>query len=166
MYHLLKKRKKKRNHLLNIFEISQLIFITPAFLPGEFHGQRSLTGYSPWGYRVKHDWATNTHTHKYLWNTSIYLHHPSLPIVQAPTIKPQWYGSIFPWNIWLLLILLQPILIRAKLIVWNTNLIMSLRLSGSTQIFNTAANLCGLAATSLSSLILDLYYPLLPLIRP
>ena len=21
---------------------------TPAFLPGEFHGQRSLTGYSPW----------------------------------------------------------------------------------------------------------------------
>ena len=22
---------------------------TPAFLPGEFHGQRSLVGYSPWG---------------------------------------------------------------------------------------------------------------------
>ena len=22
---------------------------TPIFLPGEFHGQRSLTGYSPWG---------------------------------------------------------------------------------------------------------------------
>ena len=22
---------------------------TPGFLPGEFHGQRSLTGYSPWG---------------------------------------------------------------------------------------------------------------------
>ena len=22
---------------------------TPVFLPGEFHGQRSLTGYSPWG---------------------------------------------------------------------------------------------------------------------
>ena len=22
---------------------------TPLFLPGEFHGQRSLTGYSPWG---------------------------------------------------------------------------------------------------------------------
>ena len=21
---------------------------TPVFLPGEFHGQRSLTGYSPW----------------------------------------------------------------------------------------------------------------------
>ena len=22
---------------------------TPVFLPGEFHGQRSLSGYSPWG---------------------------------------------------------------------------------------------------------------------
>ena len=22
---------------------------TPVFLPGEFHGQRSLAGYSPWG---------------------------------------------------------------------------------------------------------------------
>ena len=23
--------------------------ISPVFLPGEFHGQRSLAGYSPWG---------------------------------------------------------------------------------------------------------------------
>ena len=33
---------------------------TPVFLPGEeFHGQRSLVGYSPWGFmgsqRVRHD---------------------------------------------------------------------------------------------------------------
>ena len=28
---------------------------TPAFLPGESHGQRSLAGYSPWGCRVGHD---------------------------------------------------------------------------------------------------------------
>ena len=27
----------------------------PVFLPGEFHGQRSLVGYSPWGHRVGHD---------------------------------------------------------------------------------------------------------------
>jgi len=25
---------------------------TPVFLVGEFHGQRSLAGYSPWGCRV------------------------------------------------------------------------------------------------------------------
>ena len=32
---------------------------TPVLLPGEFHGQRSLVGYSPWGRkRVRHDLAT------------------------------------------------------------------------------------------------------------
>ena len=24
---------------------------TPVFFPGEFHGQRSLEGYSPWGHK-------------------------------------------------------------------------------------------------------------------
>jgi len=28
---------------------------TPVFLPGESHGQRSLTGYSPWG---RKEWDT------------------------------------------------------------------------------------------------------------
>ena len=38
---------------------------TPVFLPGKFHGQRSLVGSSPWGHRVGHNWATwHTHTHK------------------------------------------------------------------------------------------------------
>ena len=32
---------------------------TPALLPGKSHGQRSLIGYSPWGRRVGHDWATS-----------------------------------------------------------------------------------------------------------
>ena len=32
---------------------------TPVFLPGEFHGQRSLTGYNPRGRRVGDDWATS-----------------------------------------------------------------------------------------------------------
>ena len=37
---------------------------TPVFLPGEFHGQRSLVGYSPWGCRVRHNLGTkHTHTH-------------------------------------------------------------------------------------------------------
>ena len=32
---------------------------TPIFLPGKSHGQRSLAGYSPWGYwRVKYNLAT------------------------------------------------------------------------------------------------------------
>ena len=45
---------------------------TPVLLPGKFHAQRSLAGYSPWGCKVRHDWATNTFTSpfsctKYLW---------------------------------------------------------------------------------------------------
>ena len=32
---------------------------TPVFLPGEFHGQRSLVGYSPWGHkRVRYNLGT------------------------------------------------------------------------------------------------------------
>ena len=33
---------------------------TSVFWPGEFHEQRSLESYSPWGCRVGHDWATFT----------------------------------------------------------------------------------------------------------
>ena len=31
--------------------------LTPVFLPGESHGQRSLAGYSPEWHRVGHDWS-------------------------------------------------------------------------------------------------------------
>ena len=34
--------------------------LLPVFLPREFHRQRSLVGYSPWGRRVRQHWATNT----------------------------------------------------------------------------------------------------------
>ena len=30
-------------------------YVTPIFLLGDFHGQKSLVGYSPWGCRVRHD---------------------------------------------------------------------------------------------------------------
>ena len=36
---------------------------TPAFLPGELHGQRSLTGYSPWGCKESDTTEGLTHTH-------------------------------------------------------------------------------------------------------
>ena len=36
------------------------------FLPGEFHGQRTLVGYSPQDCRVWHGRATFTHTHVYI----------------------------------------------------------------------------------------------------
>lgn len=31
---------------------------TPVFLPITLHGQRNLSGYSPWGPRIRHDWTT------------------------------------------------------------------------------------------------------------
>ena len=36
---------------------------TPVLLPGEFHGQRSLEGYSPWGHKESDmtEWLTHTH---------------------------------------------------------------------------------------------------------
>ena len=37
--------------------------LTPVIFPGEFHGQRSLVGYSPWSHkRAGHDWVTSTFT--------------------------------------------------------------------------------------------------------
>ena len=35
---------------------------TPVFLPGEFHGQRSLVGYNPWGGKESDKTATFTYT--------------------------------------------------------------------------------------------------------
>ena len=38
----------------------EMVIPTPVFLPGEFHGQRSLTGYSPWVHKEsdKTQWPT------------------------------------------------------------------------------------------------------------
>ena len=36
---------------------------TPVFLPGIFHRQRSLAGYSPWGHKVGYDWVTEPSNH-------------------------------------------------------------------------------------------------------
>ena len=35
----------------------------PVFLPGKFHGQRSLVGYSPWGHRESDRLRPTEHTH-------------------------------------------------------------------------------------------------------
>ena len=37
---------------------------TPVFLPEESHGRRSLAGYSPWGCRVRHNWAPEHRAHR------------------------------------------------------------------------------------------------------
>ena len=45
-------------HGLRRFRWRRAWQLTPIFLSGEFHGQKSLAGYSPWGWhRVGHDWS-------------------------------------------------------------------------------------------------------------
>ena len=47
---------------------------TPVYLPGEFHGQRSLAGYSPWGHNesdVTEGLSRHTHTHTHICNISL-----------------------------------------------------------------------------------------------
>ena len=54
------KYKKIKSHGCNYgLWISYLFQPTPVFLPGKPHGWRSLVGYSLWGRRVGHDWATS-----------------------------------------------------------------------------------------------------------
>ena len=79
---------------------------TSLFLPGEFHGQRNLAGYSPWvakSWTQLSDWHfhflsfihTHTHTHTYICNS--YLHWlPGKPMFVPSTVKwPQYSFKFF-----------------------------------------------------------------------
>ena len=57
---------------------------TPAFLPGKFHGQRSLTGYSPWGHRVGYDWVL-THAHTHWLKTLVLMQHHCSSLLLQPS---------------------------------------------------------------------------------
>ena len=43
--------------------VSMFVCTTPVFLPGEFHGQRILVGYSPWGRKELDMTERLTHIH-------------------------------------------------------------------------------------------------------
>ena len=52
-----------------------------SFLPGKFHGQRSLVGYSPWGLKELYMIActhTHTHTHTHSTGTFVVMNGPIL----------------------------------------------------------------------------------------
>ena len=48
---------------------------TPVFLPGEFHGQKSLAGYSPWGRQQLDTTEAIQHTHTHTHTSSLMLCH-------------------------------------------------------------------------------------------
>ena len=61
---------------------------TPVFLPGEFHGQRSLAGYSPWGCKESDSTEQITHIHTH---THTYTHcqnQNTLPISLISMVIP------------------------------------------------------------------------------
>ena len=64
---------------------------TPVFLPGKFHGQKSLGGYSPW---VTKSWTwlgTSTHT---FWVSQVVL------VVKNPSANKgdAWVAVLIPWS--------------------------------------------------------------------
>ena len=67
---------------------------TPLFLPGEFHGQRSLVGYSPWGCKESDTTEQLTHTHisKEWWQNKASSPAPSTPSYAHSTMKSSTTG--------------------------------------------------------------------------
>ena len=65
---------------------------TPVFLPGEFHGQRSLTGYRPWGCKSQTRLSDkHTHTHRHT-QTHTHRHthtHTHTPLSNRTKASPQ-----------------------------------------------------------------------------
>ena len=68
---------------------------TLAFLPGKFHGQRSLEGYSPWGHKEL-DTTEQLSTHIYNRSTGHATPQSDFPwpLVNGPGIHGQPKGSI------------------------------------------------------------------------
>ena len=72
---------------------------TPVFLPGKFHGWRSLVGYGPWGHKtVRHhssDWTTTTKS-VYM---SLLLSHfvPPSPFPPCPQVHSLWL-RLYSWS--------------------------------------------------------------------
>ena len=55
-------RRPRFNPWIEKISWRMLLLLTPVFLPGEFHGQRILAGYSPWGHKES-AWLSDLHTH-------------------------------------------------------------------------------------------------------
>ena len=64
---------------------------TPVFLPGEFHGQRSLVSYSPWGCIELDTTKLSTHIFPFSSNFAVLPCSPHLLILS--TILWQWFSN-------------------------------------------------------------------------
>ena len=70
---------------------------TPVLLPGKFHGQRSLTGYSPLDRkRIRHDWVTEHESAVYL-PIFFLFHYRFIAVLKLWMPSPR-RKSFIPWN--------------------------------------------------------------------
>ena len=63
---------------------------TPVFLTGEFHGQRSLTGYNPWGHMESDTTEQLTHMHINVCGASQVAQWKRIP----PAMQETWIRSL------------------------------------------------------------------------
>ena len=68
---------------------------TPIFLPGEFHGRRSLAGYSPWG----HEESDTTEATKHECSSAIW-QSSKLSIVMAAEYPIVWVEHCYRTRLW------------------------------------------------------------------
>ena len=68
---------------------------TPVFLPGEFHGQRRLACYSPWG-RKESDTTERAHTHTQ--THTPHFHPPKLPPPEITWMTGPGLCCLVPWK--------------------------------------------------------------------
>ena len=84
---------------------------TPVFLPGIFHGQRSLVGFRLWGCRVRQEWITehararaHTHTHTHTFSfplrmtVSTFIYETATPITSLTSSFLFPYEEALPWK--------------------------------------------------------------------
>ena len=62
---------------------------TPAFLPGESHGQRSLVGCNPWGHKES-DMTEHTHTHIHTTESYFFVFLSASPSRDSSKPRPAW----------------------------------------------------------------------------
>ena len=74
--------------------------LTPVFLPGESHGQRSLVGYSPWGHRESDTTEVTYRTTQQHMRVPIFPHPPNsyyFLFFVLTLIDVKWYLTVLTW---------------------------------------------------------------------
>ena len=86
--------------------------MTPVILPGKFHEQRSLVGYSPWGPKkldMTEELSTHTNTHRQRKERRNLQadRKPHILDDKGPSIRPRTWGNAYKCNLLCIVLSLQ-----------------------------------------------------------